>query len=127
MGDAAGGVAAGGGLGAVGVPEIDAHPAVTRADHRELIEADAAVAVPQTAHEPGRHRLARLRTGIDHDEVVAEAMYLAEPERAGAGGIVLHRALYTGGCDEVPPARRNLLDPRRASKYPGASHIPSGP
>jgi hypothetical protein len=89
-GDAARGVAAGRGLGAVGVPEPQREVGAGRVlDERELVEAHAAVPVPQGTRErrgdrdPGP-------PPVDHHEVVAEPMHLLEGQ--ADVGFVTHGA-----------------------------------
>ena len=78
-GDAARGIAAGAGLGAVGVQ--DAHEDVGALARRlhddQLVEADAGVAVADGAGGVRRHRDGP-GARIQHDEVVAEPVHLSE-------------------------------------------------
>ena len=109
--DAAGGVAAGVGEAAVGVPEVDlGGDPEAGAHHRELVEADAAVAVAEGAGERRRHRSRRpvLGAGVDHDEVVAEPVHLQEPEIAGLTirtRFAIHAPLYRRGSRARPWGR----------------------
>ncbi len=86
-GHAAGGVATGVHLAAVGVP--DAHDAIgcqllgRRLDGDQLVAADAALAVGDGAHLRFRRR-ERRRTRLDHDEVVAEPVHLEKRPSHGA-------------------------------------------
>ncbi len=86
VGDAAGGVAAGAGLGAVGV--ADAHEGVgvavrRRLDDDELVAADAGAPVGDRGGA-GRREAERAGALVEHDEVVAAAVHLEEA-RHGVG------------------------------------------
>ena len=92
--DAARGIAAGAGPGAVAVPEIQRDIGVIRIpDFRQLVESDAAIAVPQRACQRSRcHRPASAR--VDHDKVVAQPMHFHEGQ-SGYGALRGHRGAYT--------------------------------
>ena len=86
MGDAAGGVAAGAGLRAVGV--ADAHEGVgvaavgRRLDGDELVAADAGAPVGEGGGT-GRGEAERAGAFVEHDEVVAAAVHLPKGARMG--------------------------------------------
>jgi hypothetical protein len=88
--DAAGGVAAGPGTGAVTVPEIQRDIGVIGiADFRKLIKPDPAVTVAQAPRQRSRgHRPAPAR--VDHDKVVAQPVHLHEGQ-AGNDALFGHR------------------------------------
>ena len=97
-GDAAGGVAAGPGLGAVGV--ADAHEGIggrvvrRRLDDDELVAADAGAAVGDGGGTAGGEA-ERAGALVEHDEVVSAAVHLDEPRHGeGIGGA-------GAGVDEV--------------------------
>ncbi len=71
-------ITAGRHLAAVGVPDAHEHVSCLRGlEHDELVAADAFLAVGDGAHRV-RAKHERARPRIDHDEVVAEPVHLAE-------------------------------------------------
>ena len=88
---AARGIAASAHLAAVGVPDAHEHVGLARRLERDdLIAADALFPVGDGAHRI-RLKPERMRPRIEHDEVVAEPVHLAEGDGADAG----HRTLLS--------------------------------
>ena len=98
QGDAAAGIAAGLDLAAVGIPDPHADVGRLRGlEQDHLVAADAGAAV---GDRPARARvhLDRRLAGVENDEVVAEAVHLAEAEGhawgdLGAGPAQVHLAI----------------------------------
>ncbi len=77
----AGGIAAGPGGRAVGVPEGDLGIGVLAVgDHRELVEAHAPVPVTQRGRERRGDRVVRALARVDDHEVIAQPVHLEETQ-----------------------------------------------
>ena len=97
--DAAGGVAAGVNLRAVGVPDAHAGVGLGRGiDGDQLVAAHARRPIGDGAHFLGR-RLERLGAGLDNDEVVAEPVHLQK--RAAHGRRYIGQAAPKRTCSKV--------------------------
>ena len=85
-GHAARGIAAGADLAAIGIPDAHEHVGFARGLERDdLVATDALLAVGDGADRVSRKR-ERSCAGIEHDEVVAEPVHLAELYRLSLHG-----------------------------------------
>ena len=109
-GDAAGGVAAGFGLAAIGIADAHQQPRrrmARRFEHDQLVAADAGMPVGQCPRRRGTGRNGAV-AGVEHDKVVAEAVHLQKRHLA-------HRAAYMAVWAAVSnPAAGSRLAARRA-------------
>ncbi len=105
VGHTAGGIAAGPGLAAVGIPEHqpETHP-VGIGDLGQLVKPHTPVPIAQRPRKTGRHPRP-MPARVDHDKIVACTVHFQE-RQARWGEVILHAPAYTPvpGVLKVPDA-----------------------